>query len=109
MHSTHKALADLEEQVRQGIPGASTRLRSFLEPRMVPVIVLALRPGPAISSLTRRIRAVALQTAQSVGHRTAEYPPWLIGLIARRLCELLVDELRRGQSTHRGLVHTLCA
>jgi hypothetical protein len=108
MHGKRTEIAVLEEQIRQGVPGAAERLRRLLEPFVIPIVGRALRPGQAASSLTRRIRALALQTAHSVGHR-AEHPAWLIDLIARRLSERIIDELRRGLSTHRGLLDTLCA
>jgi hypothetical protein len=109
MHADQEDFLALAERVRRGDAAAADRLRQELEPRLVVVVGRALSADSAALPLTRWIRAQAHEVSAAAGQRPGRAQAWLIALLARRVCEWLVERLRSGACSTRLLQETVCA
>jgi hypothetical protein len=109
MYTDDSDFLALAEQVRQGDLAAAARLRRDLEPRLAVIVGRALGAPSAALPLTRWIRAQALQLVPPASRGPREARGWLIAVLARRACDLLIQRLREGACGTRVLQETMCA
>jgi hypothetical protein len=92
--------SSLLERVRQGDAAATARLRQQLEPRLLVMVARALAAESTALPLTRWVRRQAAQAAPALSPRTGEARACLLALLARRLCDWLLERLQAGGGTH---------
>jgi hypothetical protein len=101
-------LQTLAARVRSGDSGAARQLRRELEGGLPSIVRRTMQTRRATSSLGRRILAEAARLTSTVWDRSPEGQVRLVDLIARRVCDCVIDNLWASHRKERGLLDTVC-
>lgn len=106
MHSQSSGLQELAGRVRHGDQIATVELRRELESSMVPMVRRVVRTGHESSDFSRKVLAEWKQLPRAEWHRRSDDEERLIRQVAQRICESVIERLRRSPS-NRGIRETI--